>query len=423
MLKPFSLRFKSGHMPLRPVRFSGDQVITSGTIPDVPQRSDCVLYFPAGLTLVFRSSRAAQGSRKMSIADSRKLIAGGLGVSPRNVLTWNAPEGFWWFVSPPGWEAVNQSLPVFLGLPAFIRPMGAIATDPLGVYGYLFPVMAEGNPDSVSGFVVILQSGGVMESNVISMATVSNPQSFLLGISSFLDHLLQTISQEEGPAPKEEISWIRDSRNRTALDWNQVAGTIQDIPFDLLGDALKDPPFVHESLSAKNASWRSIFLKVLPGSLLGMLLFLIALFFVRHFDHLAIERTRILKARHELLLARLTNARMVHILLSDVNADLSSQMDLSWGLTRLDIASSPLTSRELILFRAGAAKYNWFIEGRAPSRILLDTLVGRTKERIAAQHLLLTNPRPIYLPVEDLSPSFLFQGQWNGLLRKEEEGK
>lgn len=423
MLKTFSMRFKTGNMPLRSVRFSGDQVITSGSLPDVPARSECVIYFPAGLTLVFRSSRVAAGSRKMSLADSRKLIAGSLGISPRNILTLNVPDGFWWFVAPTGWEAVDQTIPVFLGLPALVRPMSSISTDSLGVYGYLFPVMGKENPGSVSGFVVILESGGVMESNVISMATVSNPQSFLLGISSFLDHLLQSIALEESPAPREEICWIRDSRNRNALDWNQIAGSVQDVPFDFLGEGLKDPPFVHESLSAKNASWRSIFLRALPGSLLGMAVLLIALLFVRHFDHMAIEKTRILKARHELLLARLSNAKMVYLLLSRVNSDLSSQMDLSWAMTRLDIASHSLTSRELILFRAGAAKYNWFIEGRAPSRILLDTLVGRTKESIASEHLLLTNPRPIYLPVEDLSPSFLFQGQWNGLVRKEGEAK
>jgi hypothetical protein len=359
----------------------------------------------------------------MSLTDSRKLIAGSLGIPPRQILTLNVPDGFWWFVSPSGWEAVDQTRPVYLGLPALVRPMGTIATDPLGVYGYLFPVMGAESPEAVSGFVVVLLSGGVMESNVISMATVSNPQSFLLGISSFMDHLLQTIAREEGTAPKEEISWIRDARNRNALDWNQVAGPIQDVPFDLLGDALKDPPFVHESLSSRNASWRSIFLKVLPGSLLGMVVFLTAFLTVRHFDHVAVERTRILKARHELLLARLSNAKMVHLLLSNVNSDLSSQMDLSWAMKRLDLASRSLDSRELILFRAGAAKYNWFIEGRAPSRILLDTLAGRTKDQINAEHLFLTNPRPIYLPVEDLSPSFLFQGQWSGLVKKSGESK
>lgn len=422
-MKSFSILFKTGNLPLRSVRFSGDQVISAGFLHDVPAHSNCVIYFPAGLTLVFRSSRVAAGSRKMSLADSRKLIAGSLGISSRNILTLNVPDGFWWFVSPSGWEAVEQTIPVFLGLPALVRPMISISTDPLGVYGYLFPVMREESPGSVSGFVVILQSGGVIESNVISMATVSNPQSFLLGVSSFLDHLFQSIALEERQTPKEEISWIRDSRNRDVLDWNQMAGTIQDVPFDLLGDALKDPPFVHESLSAKNASWRSIFLRFFPGSLLGMIVFLIAILFVRHFDHMAIERTRILKARHELLQARLSNARMVQLLLSKVNSDLSSQMDLSWGMTRLDIASHSLTSRELILFRAGAAKYNWFIEGRASSRVLLDTLARQTKERIASEHLFLTNPRPIYLPVEDLSPSFLFQGQWNGLVRKEEEAR
>jgi hypothetical protein len=114
---------------------------------------------------------------------------------------------------------------------------------------------------------------------------------------------------------------------------------------------------------------------------------------------------------------------MVHLLLSNVNSDLSSQMDLSWAMRRLDLASRSLDSRELILFRAGAARYNWFIEGRAPSRILLDTLAGRTKDQINAEHLFLTNPRPIYLPVEDLSPSFLFQGQWSGLVKKSGESK
>lgn len=417
MMNPFSRRFKSGNRPLRSVRFSGDQVITSGTLPDVPAFSSCIFYFPAGLTLVFRNSRVASGSRKMSLSDSKKLIAGGLGVSPRNILTLNVPDGFWWFVSPSGWEAVDQNLPVFLGLPAFIRTMGSITTDPLGVYGYLIPVMGEGNSGVVSGFVVILRSGGVMESNVISMATVSNPQSFLLGVSSFLDHLFQTIASEGSASPKEEISWIRDSRNRNTLDWNQIAGPIQDIPFDLLGESLKDPPFVHESLLAQNANWRSSFLKILPGAVLAMCIFLIALFSVRHFDQVAIEKTRILKARHEMLLARLSNAKMVHLLLANVITDISSQMDLSWGMTRLDLVSYSLSSRQLILFRAGGARYNWFIEGSAPSRILLDTLVQRTRERIHSEHLVLSNPRPIYLPVEDLSPSFLFQGQWDGLLR------
>ncbi len=423
MLKTLSMRFKSGNIPRRSVLFRGDQVVSAGSLPDIPSRSDCVIYFPAALSLVFRSSHVVSGSRKMSLTDSRKLIAGSLGIPPRQILTLNVPDGFWWFVSPFGWEAVDQTRPVYLGLPALVRPMGTIATDPLGVYGYLFPVMGAESPEAVSGFVVVLLSGGVMESNVISMATVSNPQSFLLGISSFMDHLLQTIAREEGTAPKEEISWIRDARNRNALDWNQVAGPIQDVPFDLLGDALKDPPFVHESLSSRNASWRSIFLKVLPGSLLGMVVFLTAFLTVRHFDHVAVERTRILKARHELLLARLSNAKMVHLLLSNVNSDLSSQMDLSWAMKRLDLASRSLDSRELILFRAGAAKYNWFIEGRAPSRILLDTLAGRTKDQINAEHLFLTNPRPIYLPVEDLSPSFLFQGQWSGLVKKSGESK
>jgi len=419
MLKSFLNRFKPGDLPHRTVSFRGDQVVGAGSLPDVPSRSDCVIYFPAGLTLIFRSSHVAPGAKKMSPSDSKKLIAGSLGIPPRQILTLNVQDGFWWFVSPSGWEAVDQTRPVYLGLPAFVRPLGEVASDPLGVYGYIFPVMGDESPGTVSGFVVLLQSGGVMESNVISTATVSNPQSFLLGISSFLDHLLQTIAREEGPAPKEEISWIRDSRNRNALDWNQVAGSIQDVPFDLLGDALRDPPFVHESLSAQNANWRSVFLKLLPGALIGMILFLTAFLIVRHFDQLAIERTRILKARHELLLARLSNAKMVHLLLSNVNADLSSQMDLSWAMTRLDSASQSLASRELILFRAGSERYNWFIMGRAPSRILLDTVVGRMKKQIDSEHLFLTNPRPIYLPVEDLSPSFLFQGQWNGLVKKE----